>query len=209
VTDLLEDFIAQGAKELRLRDKTLDKVLDMARKARILSKQAIHKIHMGDPSDSQKKLENAADLISQMDQFLKRYPELTRFDQVSASKEEFSEASILLSLYTDDTFPDPEVLGVPITSYLMGLGDVPGELRRQTLEALRIGDIDLAEAHLKKMEEIYLSLMTMEEGPLMKGYRRKLDIARGSIERTRSEVTAEVGRKRLEESVKTLSKKLE
>jgi translin len=206
---VLEDFIARGAKELRLRDKALDKVLDAARKARILSKQAIQYIHMGDTSDSQKKLEDAAKLISQMDRFLKMYPELTRFEQVSATKEEFSEASILFSLYTEDTFPDPEVLGVSVKSYLMGLGDVPGELRRQALDALRVGDIDLAEARLKKMEEIYLSLMTMEEGPLMKGYRRKLDIARGSIERTRSEVTAEVGRKRLGESINNLSKKLE
>ena len=53
-----------------------------------------------------------------------------------------------------------------------------------------------------------MSLMTMEEVPLLKGLRRKLDIARGVIERTRSEVTAEVGRRRLGESVRRLSDRL-
>ncbi len=93
-------------------------------------------------------------------------------------------------------------------SYLLGLGDVPGELRRQALDALRLGDIETAEARLSTMEEIYLSLVTMEEVALLKGLRRKLDIARGVIERTRSEVTAEAGRRRLGESVRRLTERL-
>ncbi len=93
-------------------------------------------------------------------------------------------------------------------SYLLGLGDVPGELRRQALDALRLGDIETAEARLSTMEEIYLSLVTMEEVALLKGLRRKLDIARGVIERTRSEVTAEAGRRRLGESVRRLTDRL-
>jgi predicted translin family RNA/ssDNA-binding protein len=49
----------------------------------------------------------------------------------------------------------------------------------------------------------------MEEAPLLRGMRRKMDIARGVIERTRSEVTAEAGRRRLDESVRRLSERLE
>jgi len=182
--------------------------MERARRARILSKQAILRIHSGKASEAGKRLEEASSLISEMDAIIEEHPALGRFDQVSAAKEEFSEASIVMGLTETGEFPDPAALGVPMTSYLMGLGDVPGELRRQALDALRLGDIETAEARLSTMEEIYLSLVTMEEVPLLKGLRRKLDIARGVIERTRSEVTAEAGRRRLGESVRRLTDRL-
>jgi translin len=205
---LLEDLVKRGAEELRLRDKALDKVMERARRARILSKQAILRVHSGEGSEAGKRLEEASGLITEMDAIIEKYPELGRFDQVSAAKQEFSEASIVRGLTESGEFPDPVALGVPMRSYLMGLGDVPGELRRQALDALRLGDIETAEARLSTMEEIYLSLVTMEEVPLLKGLRRKLDIARGVIERTRSEVTAEAGRRRLGESVRRLTDRL-
>jgi len=59
------------------------------------------------------------------------------------------------------------------------------------------------------MESIYLSLISMEEAPMLRGLRRKMDIARGVIERTRSEITAEAGRRRLDESVRRLTERLE
>ncbi len=205
---MLEDLVKRGAEELRLRDKALDKVMERARRARILSKQAILRVHSGEEKEAGKRLEEASDLISEMDAIIEEYPELGRFDQVSAAKQEFSEASIVMKLTESGEFPDPAALGVSITSYLMGLGDVPGELRRQALDALRVGDIETAEARLSTMEEIFLSLVTMEEVALLKGMRRKLDIARGVIERTRSEVTAEAGRRRLGESVRRLTDRL-
>ena len=205
---MLEDLVKKGAEELRLRDKALDKVMERARRARILSKQAILRIHSGEELEAGKRLEEASGLISEMDAVIEEYPALGRFDQVSAAKEEFSEASIIMGLTKSGEFPDPVALGVPMTSYLMGLGDVPGELRRQALDALRLGNIETAEARLSTMEEIYLSLVTMEEVPLLKGLRRKLDIARGVIERTRSEVTAEAGRRKLGESVRRLTDRL-
>ncbi len=205
---MLEELVKKGAEELRLRDKALDRLMERARRARILSKQAILRIHSGKEAEAGKRLEEASSLISEMDAIIKEHPALGRFDQVSAAKEEFSEASIVMKLTESGEFPDPAALGVPMTSYLMGLGDVPGELRRQALDALRLGDIETAEARLSTMEEIYLSLVTMEEVPLLKGLRRKLDIARGVIERTRSEVTAEAGRRRLGESVRRLTDRL-
>ena len=199
----------RGAEELRLRDKALDTVMARARRARILSKQAILKLHSGEEAEAGKRLEEASNLIAEMNGIIEKNPELGRFDQVSAAKEEYSEASIIRSLMESGEFPDPAELEMPITSYLLGLGDVPGELRRQALDALRVGDMETAEARLSTMEEIYLSLMTMEEAPLLKGLRRKMDIARGVIERTRSEVTAEAGRRILGESVERLTERLE
>ena len=206
---MLEDLVKRGAEELRLRDKALDGVMERARRARVLSKQAILKLHLGEASEAGNRLEEASTLIVEMDGIIEEYSELKRFDQVSAAKEEFSEASIIMSLMESGEFPDPADLGVPIKSYLLGRGDVPGELRRQALDALREGDMETAEARLSKMEEIYLNLVSMDEAPLLKGLRRKMDVTRGVIERTRSEVTAEAGRRKLKESVERLAERLE
>ena len=205
---MVEGMVERAAEELRLREKAMDEVMSSARRARILSKQAIHQIHGGVLDDAKEKLDGAASLIVEIDGGVSKHPEFMGFDTVRAAHQEYSEARILLGLKTDGEFPDPEAVGVPITAYMLGLADVPGELRRQTLDALRLAKMDDAEKLLSTMERIYLSLLAMEEAPLLKGLRRKLDIARGVIERTRSEVTAEAGRRRLDESVRRLAEKL-
>jgi translin len=206
---LLEELVKRAAEELRLRERAIDEVMGRARRARILSKQAILQIHGDAIEEAEERLHEAGRNLREMDEYVRERPGLGRFDQVGAAREEFAEASILLGLKGSGKFPNPEAVGVPLEAYLRGLGDVPGELRRQALDALRVGDLGRAESLLETMEEIYLSLVSMEETPFLKGLRRKLDIARGVIERTRSEITAEVGRRRLDESVRRLTEKLE
>jgi translin len=206
---LLEELVKRAAEELRLKERAIDEVMGRARKARVLSKQAILHIHGGAVEEAWERLHEAGRNLREMDEYVRERPTLGRFDQVNAAREEYSEARILLGLKESGKFPSPEAVGVPLEAYLRGLGDVPGELRRQALDALRVGDLERAESLLETMEEIYLSLVSMEEAPFLKGLRRKLDIARGVIERTRSEITAEVGRRRLDESVKRLTEKLE
>lgn len=206
---MLEDLVRRAAEELRLREQAIDEVMARARRARVKSKQAIQQIHVGAMDEAQSKLGEVAEILRVMKEFIEERAELGCFDAVGAALQEYSEARILHGIVSSGTFPTTEEVGVPIDTYMLGLGDVPGELRRQFLDALRLGDLETAEDRLETMEDIYLSLVSMEEGSLLKGLRRKMDIARGVIERTRSELTAEVGRRRLSESVKRLSEKLD
>jgi translin len=144
-----------------------------------------------------------------MKKYFSEHPSLEFFNEVNAAKEEYTEAVIFYSLLTSGSYPLPEEINVSKYDYLLGLGDVPGEFRREALDSLRDGNIETAEDHLGKMEEIYSSLVAMEEGSLLvKGLRRKLDIIRGVIERTRGEITSEFGRNRLREAINLLSEKL-
>jgi translin len=205
---MLEDLVRRAAEELRLREQAIDEVMARARRARVQSKQAIQQIHVGAMDEAQLKLGEVAEILRAMEELIAERAELGCFDAVKAALQEYSEARILHGVVSSGTLPTPEEVGVSIDTYILGLGDVPGELRRQFLDALRLGDLETAEDRLDTMEGIYLGLVSMEEGPLLKGLRRKMDIARGVIERTRSELTAEVGRRRLSESVKRLSEKL-
>ncbi|MFH1180644.1 MAG: hypothetical protein V1710_09795, partial [Candidatus Bathyarchaeota archaeon] len=103
-----------------------------------------------------------------------------------------------------------EELGISSSDYIMGLADVPGELRRQTLDLLRAGDLEAAERNLATMEEIYLNLVTVEEVSLfLKGLRRKLDVTRNVNERTRAEITTEASRERLRQKLAEVEEKLQ
>jgi len=205
----LEELAKRAASELRLREAAIDEVMSGARRVRVLSKQAILQINSDAVEGAEAKLRVAGRLLQEIKEIIREKPELGCFGQVNAAMEEHAEAKILYRLKTSDEFPDPDEVGVPLKAYILGLGDVPGELRRQALDALRVGDLELAESRLRTMEHVYLTLISMEEGTYLKGLRRKLDIARGVIERTRSDLTAEAGRRRLDESVRRLADRLE
>jgi translin len=209
VATLLEDLVRRATEKLRGREAARDEVLGRARRARMLSKQAILLIHNDAKVKAAANLEDARRLFEETRPHVEHYPELNHYEEVEAALEEYAEAAILLGLETKSAYPEPEDIGVGLTSYLLGLCDVPGELRREALDELRTGDFEAAEAYLRRMEEIYLNLVSVEEASLLlRGLRRKLDIARGVIENTRAELTAEAGRRRLNESVSRLSERL-
>ena len=121
---------------------------------------------------------------------------------------EMCEANILYSIVKNEELPTVEELGVTNSSYLLGLGDVIGELRRIVLNSLRKGEIEKAVKYLDKMEEIYLIIMRFNYPNSLVNIKRKQDIARGLLEKTRGEVTFAIRGKSLEEKIVQLEKKM-
>jgi len=175
----------------------------------MLSKQAILLIHKDATDDAKAKIDEARQLIIELDQLLVKHAEFHEYEEVHAASEEYAEAAILQGLKSSSSFPSTDEIGVSPQTYLLGLGDVVGELKREAIDGLRLGDMEAAESELRIMEEIYLTLLSMEEASLLlKGLRRKLDVARAVIESTRGELTTETGRMRLTESIRELMSKL-
>ena len=206
--ETLQNIINKTSDELLDREKARDEALTRARKARQLSKQAILLDHNKQPEKAHTNIIEARCLLDEMKPYIHDHPELSQYDEVEAAHEEHAEATILHTLLQEDKYPTLEQAAATPTRYLLGLGDVPGELRREALDSLRIGDLEKAEGSLNRMEQIYLHLVAMEDASLLKGLRRKLDITRGVIEATRSEVTAETGRRRLSDQLKRLAENL-
>jgi translin len=87
---------------------------------------------------------------------------------------------------------------------------VIGELRRRTLDLIRREKVDAAEKTLEKMEQIYSELTALDDAYIIvKGLRRKGDVARRLIEITRGDITSEVRRSALERSISKLEKSIE
>jgi len=87
---------------------------------------------------------------------------------------------------------------IPYTAFLHGLCDLIGELRRFTLDSIRLNDIEQGEQSLSLMDDTFIQLTTLDyPNGLLPGIRRKTDIARNIIERTRGDLTLASSRKKV------------
>ena len=85
-------------------------------------------------------------------------------------------------------------------SYLNGLGETVGELRRHLLDRLRAGDVDHCERILIAMDDIYSVLVTVDyPDAVTGGLRRTTDAVRGILERTRGDLTLSLRQRVLEQ----------
>jgi translin len=73
---------------------------------------------------------------------------------------------------------------------LNGLAEAASEMRRRSLDLIRRGDNAEAERLLSTMDEIYAVLMTFDfPDAITGGLRRRVDMLRGVLERTRGDLT--------------------
>jgi translin len=119
------------------------------------------------------------------------------------------EANVTCALIQNQPLQTPEELKVEDATYLNGLAEVVGELRRRTLDILRSGYSQEAERLLGHMDEIYSVLVTMDyPDAITNGLRRQTDLARGIIEKTRGDVTFSLRGNNLAEAIRKLSGQL-
>jgi translin len=201
----LKEILEKIQKELSGREEVREEVQRDMRKATRLSKQAIQVTHQERFDDAKAMLEEAKSLFVKLQETSKDHPYLLYSGSVGAAFEEHAEAHILLTLIQEHRFASPKEIDVPLTPYVLSLGDVVGELRRRALDLIRRGNVEEAEKTLEKMEHIYSELTALDEAYIIiKGLRRKGDVARHLIEITRGDITSEARRSALERSISKL-----
>lgn len=150
-----------------------------------LSKRAIHAIHVGDdPAPLLEQLENALDELLSADT-----PEVLLSATLQDAMMEYAEAKILASIVSGDRIPSAADLGISASSWVLGLGDCIGELRRIVTASLMDGDMDRARRFFSVMEEVSGEFMLLDVPDAIAPVRRKQDIVRGIMDRTRSDMT--------------------
>jgi len=206
----LREFLNKVQDEVKTKEEVRQEVQKDMRSATRLSKTAILMVHQERFEEAENMLREARELFARLDEISKHNPELMYTGIVDSAFQEYAEAYTFLNLVKENRFIDFEEIGVPATSYVLGLADVIGELRRRVLDLLRKGRVVEAEDCLKLMDTIYIELTGMDEAYfLVSGLRRKCDVARRIIETTRGDVTIEMRRRSLEDSIRELKKTLE
>ncbi len=151
------------------------------------TKNMIHAIHQGEEFMSIQGELKAS--VREMISKLKDEPSVLYSAVVEDAMMEYSEALILSAIVRKKDIPSFESLKITPQAWMLGLADVIGELRRIILTNLMKGDMTKASYYFDIMEEIGNEVMSFDVPDAIVPIRRKQDIARGILEKTRSDMT--------------------
>ena len=205
----LEKIAEQIRQDFDLRNSTRDEALKQARQLTRACSLSIRAVHRCDFDTMESCLAEAKSLADKLRDGLKNHPELYYTGYTQDSLKEFVEANVTCALIQNQALHTPEDLGVEYATYLNGLAEVVGELRRRILDILRSGYSQEAERLLSYMDDIYSILVTMDyPDAITNGLRRQTDGVRGIIEKTRGDVTFSLRGQDLTQAISKLSKQL-
>jgi translin len=201
------------AEQIRQTFDTLtvrrDQALTHARALTRACALSIRAVHRDETDVMQAHLDEAGQLADTLRTSLADFPALYFAGYTQDALKEFAEASITCALIHNEPLPTPEELDLPAHTYLNGLAESVGEMRRRCLDMLRQDNSAEAERLLGHMDDIYSILVTMDyPDAITNGLRRQTDIIRAIIERTRGDVTFSLRGEKLERSIARLSESL-
>ncbi|MGB7875284.1 MAG: haloacid dehalogenase [Anaerolineales bacterium] len=205
----LEHIADEIRRDFDTRTTARDKALARARQLTRASSLAIRAVHRDDTDEMNEHLTEAHQLAKTLTTDLLDHPDLFFAGYTQDALKEFVEANITCALIQNEALLTPDELGVGNATYLNGLAEVVGELRRRILDILRHGYSEEAERLLGYMDEIYSVLVTMDyPDAITSGLRRQTDIARSIIEKTRGDITFSLRGEHLEQAIERFSAQL-
>jgi translin len=195
----VKSSLAKISKSLDDIQDSREYLIKNTREVILLCSQAIISIHKSDVKTGRKKAEQAKKLL---DEIRKRSRnELYRY--IITAEQELVEAFAFISIVDKSEIPSAESLGVRGESYILGLLDCVGELKRLVYDSIRIGKANDARKFFEIMENLYLFLYPFAiYDKIINETRRKLDVNRILIEDARAAVTEEIRRSALIDAMK-------
>ena len=198
----IESITEQIRSDFNRRSAARDKALAKARELTRACSLAIRAAHRLEADTMASLLSEARALADALRDELRDYPDLYHAGYTQDALKEFVEASATCALIQNQPLPTPEDLGAASATYLNGLAETIGELRRRTLDILRHGYSQEAERLLSHMDDIYGALVSMDyPDAITNGLRRQTDVARSIIEKTRGDVTFSLRGGHLEQAI--------
>ena len=158
----LDPSVEQIRQTFDARTAARDRALADARSLTRHCANAIRAVHRDDEPGMNEHLGEARTLAASLRSSLVKFPELYYAGYTQDALKEFAEASITCALIRSQPLLSPDELGVEHNTYLNGLAEVVGELRRRCLDILRHGYSAEAERLLTAMDDIYAVLVTMD-----------------------------------------------
>ncbi len=176
-----------GAIEAHLRQRELrrEDLYQQARRLRRMAQATMTRLHATGAAPAE--LASVRTALAELADRLRRDG---RGDEPLAldALQEAVEASLLGAIVARDPLPGPGDLHVEPEPFLLGLGDVIGEVRRLVLDRLGADDLEGAERYLRLMEELTQGLLRFDTTRAIVQLKPKQDVARALLERTRGEV---------------------
>jgi translin len=197
----IED-INKKFKDIEERRNT---IIKGTRDATILCSKAIVSMHAHKKNESLEYIEKAKKLLQQFRELGK--DDLQKYLYVA--EQEYVEACCLFSIAQDNAIPSMKSLEVYDISYVMGLLDCIGEIKRMIIDKIRTEGISNVNTLFELMDRIYGTIYPLAVyDNLMPGLRKKLDVSRILIENVRAIITEEKRRSVMIERIQEFETKL-
>ena len=210
---MLEEISARIRENFEVKDSVREDGLKISREVVRECRAATFALHAQDSEKADYNIKAAEKALGKLEVIFIGYADIYYAGYVEHAQQEYSEVSVLRSLLREagepKSIPSPDELRVEYAAYLNGLGDVVGELRRHVLDLIRRDSFEKAEVFLGIMEDIHATLMDFDyPDAITKGLRRKTDVSRGLIEKTRGDVVNAIRQKKLEIAMLNLESRL-
>ena len=181
------DAVRSAADRLAVLEKKRTSAIDSSRIITRKTKNMIHAIHVGEDYAPMEK-----ELVTDKESLFRDVgdePSVVCSAVVQDALGEYAEAFIFAAIVKGDDIPSFDSLGISPQSWVMGLADSIGEVRRMILTYLIDGRIDDARALFERMETVGDDVLGFDVPDAIAPIRRKQDVARSIIEKTRSDIT--------------------
>jgi translin len=210
---VLEDISALIRENFEAKDRVREDGLKISREVVRECRTATFALHGQDFEKANNSIKAAGKALEKLNFLFKGHADIYFAGFVEHAQQEYSEVSVLSSLLNEGgapkNIPSPDELRVEYAAYLNGLGDVVGELRRHVLDLIRKESLEKAEIFLGIMENIHAMLMDFDyPDAITRGLRRKTDVSRALIEKTRGDFVNAVSQKKLETAMMNLKSRL-
>ncbi len=183
-------------------DKGREDILNLSREITRNSSIAIKSIHRGEFEVYQEKFSEIKLGIEKLQNLVNNSPSIYS-KYLKTPEQEYIEAICLFSIIKKTEIPNPTESKVDEINYLLGLADTIGELRRYILDKIRKNELEGIDKILDSMEEIYTYLFSLDYPKgITQDLRRKTDVARGIIEKTRGDISLSSQINRLNDKLK-------
>ena len=169
-------------------------LLKNTREIVILCSKSIIASHSGDSKNAKIHLKRASNLLT-------KYRKKTKGNLVQymvTPEQEYVEAVCLISILEKKPILSHKKLGVMPESYVLGLLDCVGELKRVIFDKIRTDQIKEASRVFDIMEKLYMYLYKFAMyDKVVKETRRKIDVNRRLVDDVRGAITEEESRRKL------------
>ncbi len=176
--------LAAIEEKISKQEESRDKVMQASKELIRAAGKTIAAMHANGPKVS-------SGMINEMKKSKSRLNSIEKgFEYYSMqAHQEFTEAIIFYNILQSKKIPSMKSIGETEAPYLLGLMDVVGELKRESIESIRRKKPKDAKAYYALMSDIYDSTLHMRfANSILPDFRRKQDVARIQIESVMSEI---------------------
>ena len=195
----LDGIIEKIDHHIGEKEKIREDALKTSRDIIICCRRGIQQLHRDQMDEAENYIKQASAKLAQLYDFTKNHPDIFHAGFVENAAQEFVEIHCLYNIMKGQDLPDPDTIQTTYSAYLLGLCDVVGELRRGALDFMLEGNTMKANEYLQHMDQIYDAIMSFDYPSALIPIKKKQDMVRSLIEKTRGELVVSNCERRINE----------